>query len=179
MPEKKQTIEIGIIAALVAFCVLARFLPHPPNFAPIAALALFCGVYLRGRKIALAAPLGAMLISDIFLGFYEWPVAIAVYGCFMFSVFLGWLVQKRKKWHRVFIASLAGSVAFFTATNFAVWAFTPWYAKTAEGLYQCYFSALPFFKNTLLGDLLYTGVFFGLYETVMMAARQLKNPVKI
>jgi hypothetical protein len=109
-----------------------------------------------------------MLISDIFIGFYEPLLMISVYGSFVLCGLIGLWLKKRKKWYTVTGGSVLGSVLFFIITNFAVWAFTPWYEKTLAGLIQCYTMALPFFRNTLLGDLFYVGVFFGVYELVRM-----------
>jgi hypothetical protein len=163
--KKYKIIECSIAVLFIAIGVLLRLAPHPANFAPIAALALFGGVYLP-KKLAVAVPVTAMLISDIFLGFYEWPVAVAVYASFLFSCGLGFYLRNRKKWFFIGGGALLGSIVFFLSTNFMVWAFTPWYAKTAAGFIQCFVMALPFFKNTLLGDLFYTATFFGLYEAV-------------
>lgn len=174
MAKNTKIIELFIVFFLVAVGVVLRFLPHAPNFAPIAALALFSGVYLP-KKLALIIPVAAMLISDFFLGFYEPAVGVAVYGCFIFSVFLGLVIKKHKKWYTILGGSLAGSVVFFLVTNFAVWAFTPWYAKTLFGFHQCYLMAWPFFRNTLLGDLFYMGVFFGLYELAIFSASWLRS----
>ena len=155
-----------IIALLFIFIgVILRLLPHPPNFAPIAAIALFGGVYLT-RKISLIIPLLAMLVSDIFLCFYQPLLMAFVYGSFLICVILGFWLKKHKKWFTIFGTSLLGSLIFFLLTNFAVWVFTPWYTKTFSGIIQCYLMALPFFKNTLLGDLFYVFCFFGVYELV-------------
>ncbi|MDD5146775.1 MAG: hypothetical protein PHN39_03520 [Candidatus Pacebacteria bacterium] len=167
--------EILIALLFVAVGISLRLLPHPPNFAPIAALALFSGVYLP-KALALSVPMASMLISDIFLGFYEWQVSLAVYGSFFLCVFLGRVLSKRKRWPLIVGSSLVGSLVFFLTTNLAIWAFTPWYAKTFAGLINCFFLALPFFRSTLLGDLFYTITFFGLYGLVndWFLARQKK-----
>ena len=155
--------KIIIFIILVSSGVILRFLPHPWNFAPIAAIALFSGVYL-GKKYAIAAPILAMLVSDIFLGFYEWKLMLAVYVCFALIGLIGVLIRKHKSVQTVIGGSLLASILFFLITNFAVWQFAFWYPKTLSGLIQNYILALPFFRNTLLGDLFYTGFFFGAYE---------------
>lgn len=166
-----KSIELFLALVLILAGFSLRLLPHPPNFAPIAALALFSGVFLP-PKLAMSVPLAAMLASDLFLGFYEPLVGVMVYGCFFFSILLGFLIKKRKKWYTILGGSLVGSLVFFIVTNFAVWAFTPWYLKTWHGLTHCYFLALPFFKNTLLSDLFYNGIFFGAYELAWRLVRQ-------
>lgn len=164
---KLKLAEIVLAVLLVALGVMLRLLPHWPNFAPVTALALFGGCYFS-KRLALMVPLSVMLISDFFLGFYEWPVALAVYGSFMAAVALGSLLKHKKQWPWIAGGSLMSSLIFFAATNLAVWAFTPWYAKTFSGLAQCFVLALPFWRNTLLGDLFYTGVFFAGYELISL-----------
>lgn len=143
--------------------VSLRLIPHAPNFTPIATIALFAGVYFS-KKIALLLPVLAMLISDLFIGFYDFKLMAAVYGSFILCTIMGFWLKKHKKWNTIAGAALLSSAFFFVITNFAVWAFSSWYAKSFSGLIQCYIMALPFLKNTLLGDLFYTAVFFGAYE---------------
>ena len=170
---------IAIVFILIGVCL--RIVPHLPNFAPIGALALFGVVYLS-KKTALILPIAAMIISDIFIGYYEMSLMIFVYGSFLLCVLLGFWIKKHKKWQNILGGSLLCSLTFFFITNFAVWAFTPWYAKTFSGIIQCYLMALPFFKNTLLGDLFYVAVFFGVYEIIRIwvdkriAIKVEKNP---
>ena len=140
-----------------------RLVPHAPNFTPIAAVALFSGVYFS-KKIALTLPILAMLISDLFIGFYDFKLMVAVYGSFILCAILGFWLKKHKKWNTVAGAAFLSSAFFFVITNFAVWLFSSWYTKSFSGFIQCYIMALPFLKNTLLGDLFYTAVFFGAYE---------------
>ena len=141
----------------------ARILPHPSNFAPIGAMALFGGAHLAGRK-AWITPLLAMFISDVFLGFHStmpW-----VYGSFFLITLLGRRVQKRVNPVNLMGASLVASILFYLVTNFGVWFSTSMYPKTLAGLTQSYFMALPFFRNTILGDLFYSSVLFGSYALV-------------
>ena len=171
LSKRGKIIEFLITLLLILIGVSLRLLPHPPNFAPIAAIALFGGVYLS-RKISLVLPILALLISDIFLGFYQPSLMVFIYGSFLLCVFLGFWLKKHKKWHTVLGGSLFCSLIFFFLTNFAVWAFTPWYPKSFSGIIQCYLMALPFFKNTMLGDLFYITVFFGIYEVVEVWVRK-------
>lgn len=155
------------LIAIVGISIATRLLPHPPNFTPITALALFAGVYAsRVSKWYLLAPLGAMLASDLFVGFYEWKTMAVVYASFFAIGLLGLLMQKHKNVGTITLGALAGSILFYLTTNFAVWAFSGMYEPTFNGLLLSYTMALPFFKFTLLGDLFYTGVFFGAYELV-------------
>jgi len=176
--KNQKILEFIIVLVLILVGISLRFLPHAPNFTPIAAIALFGGVYFS-RKIALILPLIAMIISDIFIGFYSFGLMLSVYGSFLLCVVLGFWLKKYKKdknWQSILGTSLLGAILFFTITNFAVWAFTPWYAKTFSGIIQCYIMALPFFRNTLMGNLFYVTIFFGIYEIVEV---WIKNKLRI
>lgn len=150
--------------SLILLAALSRLLPHAPNVAPITALALFSGVYLD-KKHAFIIPIAALLISDIFLGFYsglEW-----VYGSFLAIGFIGLWLRSHPGVLPTMAATLAGSVLFFIVTNFGVWIASPGlYPHTLEGLGLCYTAAIPFFRNTLLGDAAYVASMFGLFELV-------------
>jgi len=169
VPERKSVAEVYIniilTIILIVFGVGMRLLPHPPNFAPILAIGLFAGAYLD-RKYAFWLPIAIMLISDLFLGFYNPIVMFSVYGSFILAVGLGFWIKKHKNFSNIFAGTLAGSLAFFFSTNFAVWAATPLYTKTWTGLLNCYIMAIPFFRNSLAGDLVYVAILFGVYELV-------------
>lgn len=169
--KKGKILELSIALILILIGVSLRLLPHPPNFAPIAAIALFGGAYLS-RKIAIFLPMAAMVISDIFIGYYEFSLMIFVYGSFLLCVLLGFWLKKHKKWYTVGGSAILGAVLFFIITNFAVWVFTSWYSKDLSGLIHCYLMALPFFKNTLLGNLFYVSCFFGVYEIIRVWIRK-------
>jgi hypothetical protein len=149
---------IVILSAIVAAAAM-RLVPHPPNFAPLAAMALFSGAYVGKRALAFVAPLGALLVSDLVLGFY--PELAFVYLSVAATVLIGWFVARRRTVMRVGVAALAASVLFFLVTNFGVWVLMDYYPHTASGLLACYVAAIPFFQNTLAGDLFYSALLFG------------------
>ena len=148
---------------IIIAAVLLRLVPHEPNVAPIGAMALFGGAYLS-KKQALTIPIFVMIISDLFLGFHT--TVFWVYGSFLLTGVLGLLLRDKVSLTSVLWASLASSIIFYLITNFGVWFSTSLYPKTFQGLSQSYLMALPFFRNTLLGDLFYNGVFFGGYALV-------------
>ena len=156
-----------LLFCVVAFGAILRFVPHPPNFSAVTAMALFGGAYFK-KRYALIVPLAVIFLSDFFIGFYSWKLMTAVYGSFMVSGLIGTWLKTREKVQFIAFASIVSSIFFFVVTNFAVWAFSPWYEKSVSGLLQCYFMALPFLKNSLLGDLFYTTVFFGTYELAII-----------
>lgn len=148
---------------LIALGIAARFLPHPANFAPIGAIAIFSGLYLP-KKWAMVLPLAAMFFSDLFIGFYAWPIMASVYASFIVMGLIGLAIRKNKKLSTVLGGTILGSVIFYLLTNGSVWAFGTLYPHTAAGLVQSYTMAIPFFRNSLLGDLFYTGALVGAYE---------------
>ncbi|MCX6785393.1 MAG: hypothetical protein NTZ18_00895 [Candidatus Komeilibacteria bacterium] len=152
-----------ILIILFALGVFVRLGAHPANFAPIGAIALFAGVYLP-KKWAIILPVITMLVGDIFLGFYDLRLTAVVYGCFILTGLVGLMISKHKNAFTVLTAVLGSSLFFFLATNFAVWAFSPWYPHNAGGLMLCYGLAVPFFRNSLFGDLFFSGLLFGAYE---------------
>ena len=158
-----------ILSVLIVLGVVGRLLPHPPNFTPMAAIALFAGFIFLKRYIAVIAVVVTMLLTDYFAFGYlsaEWFASKSmwvVYLALLFPIIFKNFLQKKLGLFRVAGAALASSTVFFIATNFAVWAFSPMYEKTLEGLVLCYTMAIPFFQNTVAGDLIWSGVIFGTY----------------
>jgi hypothetical protein len=159
------------LAGLVVLAALTRLLPHPDNFAPITAMAVFAAVRLGSRRAALLVPLLALLLSDLGkeilyrngLG-RDWGLyrgMWVVYGTTALLVLVGRLAHGTRSPVVIAATTLAGSCVFFVVTNFAVWADGSLYAHTADGLATCYVAALPFFRSALLGDLAYATVLFG------------------
>ena len=158
-----------ILAVLIALGVAGRLLPHPPNFTPMAAIALFAGFIFIKRYMAVVAVISTMLLCDYFAfgslsaSWFGSKSMFVVYLALLFPIVFKNLLQKKLGVLRIFGAAIASSTVFFLATNFAVWAFSPMYEKTLEGLVLCYTMAIPFFQNTVAGDLIWSGVIFGAY----------------
>jgi hypothetical protein len=153
---------------LILFAALMRLAPHPWNFTPVAAMALFGGVVMRRPLFAFGVPLAALALSDLVIN--AWMVGnplaapnLWVYGSFVLIGVLGFALQRRRSAGVVAGASVTGSVLFFVLTNFGVWAAGLLYPRTLAGLGACYTAAIPFFANTLLGDLFWNAVLFGAY----------------
>lgn len=164
MTENK--IKIIFLSLAAVFSFFARLLPHAPNFAPIGALAILAGSFLP-KKYALLLPIVVMLAADYFIGFYDIKIMLSVYLSFLLYVVLGNVLGKGEKLWKLPGGALLGAVLFFLITNFAVWAFTPMYSKDFSGLLLSYTLALPFFKNTLFGDVFYTLSFLAVYQLVL------------
>lgn len=160
---KKTNLLLIIFASLLI--LLARFIPHLPNFSPLASVILFAGVYAKDKRY-LILPFVALLISDFFIGFYQLGVMFSVYGSFALIALLGIVLKKHHNAINTISSSLAAALFFFLSTNAAVWYFGNWYSHDLSGLMLSYTLAIPFFKNTLFSNLLYTGLLFGAYESL-------------
>lgn len=147
------------LAGMILMAALSRLVPHPPNFTPIAAMALFGGARFTDRKAAFLVPLAAMFLSDLAIGLHG--MIPLVYGSFALIVCMGLCLRRRGGAHAVAVTTLAGSLLFFVTTNFGVWALGSLYPRSAQGLLACYTAAIPFFGNTVAGDLFYSAMLFG------------------
>jgi hypothetical protein len=159
-----------LVAGVIVLAALSRLLPHPPNFSPVEAIALFGGAYFAQKHAALWLPLAAMFVSDLALGLvnggiyaeYFLSAGFAlVYLCIALSALLGFGLRGRVGVLRVGAYSLLGSVLFFLVTNFGVWLGSSMYPQTWAGLMAAYAAGLPFFQNTVLGTLFYSALMFG------------------
>ena len=149
--------ETMLVISLIGLAVASRLLPHPPNFAPITGIALFAAARFRKKWFAFLLPLFCLFITDLVLGL-SW-INLFVYGAFALISLMG---MHRKKLH--FPSILAGSTLFFVVSNLGVWLLH--YPLTLEGLMSCFTLAIPFFGNTLAGDLFYTLVLFYTFSAV-------------
>jgi len=165
-PQGNQTstalrTDLLLVALLVGLGVGARLLPLTSNVAPIAASALFAGMMLRHRPLALIVPVAAMLLSDLVIGFDDWRIMSVVYAALALPAAAGILARRYRLSRVVVPTMLSCSLIFFATTNLAVWAFSGLYSLDMAGLIQCYVAALPFLKYTVAGDLSWTAVLFG------------------
>ena len=161
-----------VVTAIVLLLALSRLMPHPFNFSPLGAMALFGGARYSNRLAAYTIPLFAMWASDLILNYSYfgaftlfYPGAIYTYGAFALVVFAESYIRKAAPL-RLLGAGLAASLIFFLVSNFGVWASGLIYPKTVPGLTACYAAGLPFFRNTLAGDLIYTLTIFYGWEAI-------------
>lgn len=160
-----------IALTLILFGAVLRLVPHPWNFAPLGAIALYGGA-MFGRRLRFVVPFIALFTSDLIIGFYNPGVMLSVYGSFAVMVLIGGWIGRRLSVAKVLAASLTSSILFFLATNASVWAFGHGYSRTAGGLVDAYVAGLPFFRNTLASDLVYSGLFFGTTAAVTALVRR-------
>jgi hypothetical protein len=147
---------------LVVLGALARLAPHPPNFAPVGGLSLFAGGRLRSWQ-AYLLPLLLMAITDPLVGGYSFATPF-VYASLLINVWIGTHLRATESPLRIGSAAAIGSLQFYLITNFGVWlGAVATYPRTLAGLATCYVNAIPFYGRTLLSDLFYSAVLFGLY----------------
>ena len=150
----KMIITFLFISGILA---LGRLIPHPPNFTPILATAIYTPYIINDKWIAMLIPLSAMFIADIIIGFH--PYMLWVYGAIGISTLLSyWSMRFNKKYMQLTVMTLVSSILFFIITNFAVWVIWDYYPKTIDGLLLCYSMAIPFFQNTIYGTIIYTSL---------------------
>ncbi|PCH94060.1 MAG: hypothetical protein COB85_06065 [Bacteroidetes bacterium] len=165
MEKIKGNPGLTALVVVVIIAAIFRLIPHPPNFTPIGAMALFGGAYFANKKLAFLIPMAAMLLSDLFIGFHSGMPAI--YLSFGMIVLIGIRISNNVKPKTVIVGALGSSVLFFVVTNFAVWMMSAgMYSKDFEGLVTCYVAAIPFFQNTVMGDLVFASTLFGGYYLV-------------
>ncbi len=175
-----------IVSGIILAAALTRLIPHPLNFAPLGAMSLFGAAYFTDKKFAFILPILGMFITDlvinntIYASYYGsftlfTPGFWWIYGSIAAIVLIGFVVLKKVNIKRVIAGSLLASVAFFIISNFGVWLIDPDYPLTVSGLILCYEMAIPFFKNTLMGDLAYSFILFGGFEYALSRVPKLQE----
>ncbi|TSC92176.1 MAG: hypothetical protein CEN91_544 [Candidatus Berkelbacteria bacterium Licking1014_85] len=159
-----------MIYILIIFGGFFRLIPHLPNFTPINAIGLFGGRYLD-KKTSIISIILIMFMSDWIIGFYNWKLMLVVYFSLIFSAIIGQHLQNKNNIFKLLCAIFLSSGFFFFATNLGVWLFTNMYSHNLAGLLNCYIMGLPFYKNMLMGDLVYTFGLFGIYEIIKQGVR--------
>jgi len=147
---KKEFFPIGLILILA----LSRLIPHPDNFTPIIALAIMSSYFFRSVNFSYTIMLFSMLLADFFIGFYSHM--LFVYLSLFLIVLIFFKISKKINYKNLFIFSFFGSVIFFLISNFGVWLVGNLYERNINGLIECYFMAIPFFKNTITSTLIFS-----------------------
>lgn len=155
-----------IASLLVVAAAASRVVPHPWNFTPMIAVALFAGARLGNVWLAIAATLGCLALGDLAVGVFPYEGMVWVYGSLALVVAVGRTLRARNGVVAPLVAALGGGFAFFVITNLAVFA-SPMYPHTAAGLGTCFTAALPFYRNQIAGDLVFTGALFGLHAAAL------------
>lgn len=154
----------AVFVLLVALDITMRLTAHAPNFTPVAASALFASFLFESSMLAAAVPMVAMAAGDLVIGTYDWRIMVVVYSALAIPVFFGRYIRGHFGAARIVTSALAGSTIFFLTTNFAVWYWE--YTRNLSSLLRCYVVAIPFFRNTIAGDLFWSVVLFTSYAVV-------------
>ena len=168
---KKEIFPISLILILV----LARLIPHPPNFTPIIAVAIMSGYFFKNIYLSFATLLISMLLADAFIGFYD--NILFVYLSLFLIVLLFYKISEKINFKNLFIYSFIGSIIFFIISNFGVWALgSPGildipYERNLNGLVECYVLAIPFFPNTFLSTLIFAYPAIFIYKSLATWSR--------
>jgi hypothetical protein len=180
MKTNKINIRFGIITLIILAAAFSRLIPHPWDFTAVGATALFGAAYFSNRFVAFVVPLFAMWLSDIvmnntvyasFHGNKLWlfPETFPwYYAGFALVTLVGFGLLKKVKFSSVIGAGISASLVFFLVSNFGVWLGNAAYPQNVSGLVACYTAGIPFFWNTVAGDLFYCGVLFGVFELAKM-----------
>ena len=163
---KKEIFPIGLILILA----FARLIPHPPNFTPIIAVAIMSGYFFKNINLSFLVLIVAMLLSDLFIGFYE--NIIFVYASLLLITFVFYKISNKINYKNLLIYGFAGSLIFFIVSNFGVWAlgspgvYDVAYEKNLTGLIECYILAIPFFGNTFLSTMIFAYPAIFIYKSL-------------
>ena len=172
--QKKNT-RFSVLVLMVVLAAFSRIIPHLPNFAPIGAMAIFGAAYFSKKVYAFLVPLLSLWLSDLVISntiyahyytHFMWLTSdfYWVYGSFVLITCLGFLTVKKVNLLTVTTSGIAAAILFFIVTNFGTWAEGIMYPHTITGLVACFGAGIPFFWNTLAGDLFYAGILFGGFE---------------
>ena len=165
MTQKNQ---VFLFLGLAIVALVSRWIPHPPNFSPLIAIALFGGTVLSSKKLAFMLPILAIFLSDLVLGFY--PMFLGVYFCLALVVAVGLAMKslfkdsKLNKVASLLSGSIVASIVFYLTSNLFVWASSGMYPMTGTGLIESYVMAIPFFNNSLASTIVYAAALFTAYE---------------
>lgn len=170
----KQSNTLFFSAALIiAAAAFTRLFPHFYNFTAIGAMAVFGGSVIKDKKLALLLPVCAMLLSDICFelftstkGFYGIS-QFFVYGAFLIITALSTLMKKRSVTN-IALACVWSAAIFFVISNFGVWVSSDFYPKTLSGLADCFFVAIPFYKNEFFGNFVLNSIMGNAFYSVLL-----------
>ena len=183
--NSQPKIRLEVVLVFLAIAIASRFIGprlfgYGINFAPVDAIALFSGAYISRRYLSMIIPIVFVWIGDLIANYQYYGEVVLFYegfywqyGAYLLIVLIGTLVGRNVKWYTVLGGALSGAVLFFIVSNFGTWASTTLYAKTWTGLVNCFVAAIPFFRQTLVSDLMYVGILFGTMELLKATSPKL------
>jgi hypothetical protein len=163
MKKSNDNKQLLFAAGLIFLAAFTRLIPHPYNLTAIGALALFSGAQVTDKRMAFFLPFAALFLSDLVIGLHE--TMLPVYMCFAITVWLGSKLGANSGIIKTGLFSISGSIIFFLITNLPIW-YGGFYPMTPAGTMMSYTAALPFFSNQMIGDLVYSGLLFGVFNSI-------------
>lgn len=169
--DSNATYRNIILATVIVLAIGLRFLPVffilPFNFSPINAVALFSGLYFAKKYQSIIFPLFTIWISDLFIN-YSYTGVFSLfydgfywqYGSYVLIALIGIAISQEIKYSKILAATLVGTLLFYIVSNFGVWISYNMYSHDFTGLMNCYVAGIPFLRNALIGDLLFSTVLF-------------------
>ena len=152
--NKIDYINISIVLILI----FSRLIPHPPNFTPVIAVAVLSNYFFKNIYMSLSVLFISLFLSDLMIGLYK-NMLFVYFSIFVVSIIF-FIYLRFVNYKNLLFASFLGSLIFFFISNFGVWLLGNLYEKNLDGLLECYFLAIPFFKNTILSTIFYTFLTF-------------------
>ena len=166
-----RTFATIVAAVLVVVAAASRVIPHPWNFTPMIAVALFGGARISKSWLAVVGVLGCLALGDIAIGVFPYEGMASVYLSMLLVVLLGRTLRSRTSIVATLVTALGAGALFFVITNFAVFVGTNLYPHTLAGLGECYVAAIPFYRNQIVGDLVFSGALFGIHAFALSLRR--------
>lgn len=167
-----------LFAGLFLVGIISRLAPHIPNVTSIAAISLFAGAILGSRYLAIVIPVAMMFASDLIINntisraFFPHIEGFVIFDSYMIWVYLGIILTvfiggkflKNRNAGKLLAGSIGATLVFWILSNIGAWLAMDLYPKNSAGLLACYGAAVPFLRNSLLGDLVFAFILFGLYD---------------
>ena len=167
---------LAYLFVVIAIAFRVGFIAHPMSFTPLSASLLYFGAKMPRKQAWIPVALFAAvdLIQNYRQGYAFSGDLLVSWAFYAAMVAMGLLMASKTTPARIAGASLAGSIGFFIVSNFAVWVggALAMYPRNLAGLVECYAAAVPFFRNSLAGDLIFAGAFFGV--SALIASRSEK-----
>ncbi|CAN5717370.1 hypothetical protein BH11BAC4_BH11BAC4_25150 [soil metagenome] len=175
MMNKQNSGTILIALVLILAAAVSRVLMYPHNFSPIIGMAIFSGAVIKDRRLAFVLPILSMFVSDVIFevfniapGFWGWGQLVG-YGILALITVIAFSLKKINVIN-VAVYAVVSSVIFFILSNLSFFIIDNpvyhTYTQDTNGFIQCYVQALPFFRISLIADLVYSGVLFGSFYAI-------------
>ena len=166
--------QMKIFLFLISIFALSQFrlIDHPWNFTPVIAFGILSGYYLKNVIYGCTLIITSMILGDLIIGFHY--LILFTYVGLLFSVIIGKYL-KQLKTVQLFLSSIISSLVFFTVSNFGVWLLSGFYAKSFQGLVDCYIAGIPFFRNTLISTIIFVFILKWVFDQLKLNSPLIKQ----